>query len=196
MHDLQNGIIKSDIEIHYPSIIELLKNEKSYELLEDGTWRYSNETPVVTDTSTQLRNAQVQKIEAALKAVKKAKQERSNAMQRAARNTVRNTSSNSSSGNTSGTSSSYEAPKPRIEHLEDEWGWSESDHTDYHSSFVSLTNHTEEFIVEVAQNKWGEKIYKCPECGTSTGTSLEFEHRFDCSNKNKIPKEEGGETKS
>ena len=56
---------------------------------------------------------EVQKIEAALKAVKKAKQERSNAMQRAARNTVRNTSSNSSSGNTSGTSSSYEAPKPR-----------------------------------------------------------------------------------
>jgi len=52
-----------------------------------------------------------------------------------------------------------------------------------------------EFIVEVAQNNWGDKIYQCPECGTSTGTALVFSHNFGCSNKNKIPREEGGEEK-
>ena len=52
-----------------------------------------------------------------------------------------------------------------------------------------------EFIVEVAENKWGDKIYQCKECRTSTGSSLEFFHRPGCSNKNKIPKEGGGESK-
>jgi hypothetical protein len=58
---------------------------------------------------------EVQKMEAALAAVKKEKQERSNAMQRAARSSISNTGSSSSGGTSSGrsTGSSYEAPKPR-----------------------------------------------------------------------------------
>jgi len=51
------------------------------------------------------------------------------------------------------------------------------------------------FIVEILKNKNGEKIYQCPECGTLTGIYLGFTHRFDCSNKNKIPKEKEREQK-
>jgi len=56
---------------------------------------------------------------------------------------------------------------------------------------------SETFLVEVLSNASSEKIYKCPLCHTITGTfaprnpfnlSL-FAHKFDCPNKDKIPRE-------
>ena len=58
-------------------------------------------------------------------------------------------------------------------------------------------NPLQTYIVFVLYNKDGKKIYKCPLCNNITGTlapenpsdtSL-FTHNFNCSNKNKIPKE-------
>jgi len=55
----------------------------------------------------------------------------------------------------------------------------------------------ETFIVDVLYNNNNQKIYKCPICGIKSGTQAPinpnntslFAHKYDCPNKNKIPKE-------
>lgn len=55
----------------------------------------------------------------------------------------------------------------------------------------------EPFIVDVLYNNDNQKIYKCPICGLKSGTAAPmnpnntslFTHKYDCPNKNKIPKE-------
>jgi len=55
------------------------------------------------------------------------------------------------------------------------------------------------FMPIVLNNDAGKKIYKCPSCGSQTGTLVPqdpvkyasmFQHTFNCENKGKIPKEE------
>jgi hypothetical protein len=55
------------------------------------------------------------------------------------------------------------------------------------------------FTPIVLNNAEGKKIYKCPSCGSQTGTLVPqdpvkyasmFQHKFNCENKGKIPKEE------
>jgi hypothetical protein len=54
---------------------------------------------------------------------------------------------------------------------------------------------TEQFIVEVLYNETSEKIYKCPLCGSITGTAAPknptdtslFTHNYSCANKGKNP---------
>jgi hypothetical protein len=51
------------------------------------------------------------------------------------------------------------------------------------------------FFVIVLYNKYGKKIYKCPNCSLITGTlapenpsnTYYFTHCYNCPNKNKIP---------
>jgi hypothetical protein len=56
---------------------------------------------------------------------------------------------------------------------------------------------SETFLVEVLSNASGKKIYKCPFCDMITGTAAPknpsdvslFVHKFNCPNKDKIPRE-------
>jgi hypothetical protein len=67
------------------------------------------------------------------------------------------------------------------------------------ATFAQPVNERGSFTPIVLHNSQGNKIYECPICHIKTGTMVpedpekyasDFAHNYNCSNKNKIPREE------